>query len=288
MLYAASDRRLIKIAPDTQTQLAEVEFTGVKIQHMVVSHDAVFVAGVFHIEYGFVAKLELTELFKDNSAREATENSPQDLQSLSAWCLTDLPSPVTCLNVAVDTVVIGDRQGELRSLDASTGESNWICSAHSKLITCVTSLTTSKGTRWIASGDWGGKIVVSEAGSGKQIESYALHRGALTDLLAFHGQPTRLVSTSRDGTVRLWYIEQHRLVRFHRQPAPVLSASRWQDDTVLTSTRHSELMWIDLSSAECTQTAQSPIDYIHAQATSPNYIAISNGRNRVLLANRSN
>ncbi len=285
-LYAASDQRIIRFAPETPKQTRAIVFTDLKIQHLQVADDAIFLAGAYRVEYGFVAKLPRQGLFEHSRADEPQSKLSNDIHSIAQWSVTDFPAPITTLHASDDVLVVGDRHGTLRSLQQVSGELLWKVKAHSKLVSCVASISLPDGTVWLASGDWGGKIVISDAHDGSIVESYDLHRDAITDLVPTAGHPVRLVSSSRDATVRLWYVEQHRLVRFYRHSSPLLSLARWDGDVVLSATRDANLLWIDTSAAERADQVECPIDYIHALASSPRHIAISNGRDKIFVAAR--
>ncbi len=197
-------------------------------------------AGAREIERGFVgvARIEALPRFQ--------------------WML-DTQQPITCMCSTPGMIFAGDQLGTIMALDSDDGRLLWTSNLHSKLVTAVTPISGEL----CASADWTGKIIVFDARDGTQLTSFQQHRDRVTDLMAIsHETLPRLVSTSRDGTLRLWYPTQGRLVRFLQLEHPITTGCAWTTDRVVVATNDAMLHMVDLERAVELEACSSGLDYV--------------------------
>lgn len=200
------------------------------------------IAGAQDLEYGFLA------LYEPSSGR-------------ADWTHAELPAPVTSLAVAGEVCVVGDDQGSVSAFACTTGEPVWSAPLHSKLVTDLVALEEPL----CASADWIGKIVLFDCRSGSEVANFQQHRDRVTSLAAaLSSQPSRLLSTSRDATVRLWYPTQRRLVRFAQLPEPATALAKLSDREVVVATRDGQLHVVDMNAAKVQTKLPSQLDYVQA------------------------
>lgn len=281
-LLAVSDQAVLKLDSDNARVLGKLALADVKISDFCVFDDAMFLCGAYRVEYGFVARISLSSL--DEAIARVSRQGRLDLEDIADWSKVDYPGPLTRVVSAGDTVCVGNEDGSVFALNSREGESRWAVSHHAKMVTALTVLRMPDDTMLLASGDWAGKIIVSDIKTGEAAETFGQHRDTITALRASSGAAGHLHSASRDGTLRLWYVHQSRLVRFVRQSQPVVALDSFSNGLVVGATRRSELLLVDTGSAEILSTVRCPLDYIHAVAASQNCIAISNGRQYVAIA----
>jgi hypothetical protein len=171
----------------------------------------------------------------------------------------ELKHRVTCLASSNQRVLVGNDVGEITAIDAQTGRVEWLQQLHSKLVTC---LAVSSPER-CASSDWTGKIVVFDLRDGIEQTNFQQHRAQVSGLLVRTTiNPLRLYSASRDGTVRLWYPAQGRLVRFVQLEEPISAICCMYDNLVVAATRDSKLHTLDMDRAKVVAEQPSGLEYV--------------------------
>lgn len=187
-----------------------------------------------------------------------------------AW-QSELPAPITSGCTQADGLLLGDERGTVRRLESDTGQVLWAAELHVKMVTAVSDISPQLA----ASGDWLGNIQMFDPSSGRLLGSLRQHRDRITGLVSLAAPADsfpRFASGSRDGTVRLWYPQQGRMVRFVQVDAPVTtlaaippskdgSISEWM---VLAATQQGPLHVIDLSVARVIRTIPSPLEDVVA------------------------
>ena len=113
--------------------------------------------------------------------------------------------------------------GELKVLDAETGEEIAYLEAHGR---CVRACSFSPDGGRIVSGSENGTVRVWHADSGEKIASMVRHAGVVHDC-SFSPDGARVVSGSDDGTVRVWDAESGEEMGtfFARNPVFALAVS---------------------------------------------------------------
>lgn len=127
----------------------------------------------------------------DGRARRLAEHDPEGGESLVAW------SPEG------EHVAIASREGDLRLVDVGSGES--VAARSFDLEPCSLALLDSNRGR-VAIGDDVGRIWIAELRSETEPTLLDEHEETVHHLVRTES-PRRLVSGSRDGTVRLWRID---------------------------------------------------------------------------------
>lgn len=282
-LLAVSDAAVFQLDADNAGILSKLTVADVKFSDFYVSGDSLFLCGAYKVEYGFVVCISHSTI-REVLALPTSKRSVRELSELATWSKTDFPGPLTCIAASSDTVCMGDEDGVLTALRATDGKPEWTASHHAKMITALAILQMPDDSTQVASGDWAGKIVVSDLETGRRRETFPQHRDTITALRTNPDAKGRLYSASRDGTLRLWYVHQSRLVRFVRQAHPVVALDDLGDGIVVGATRDSALLLVDTTSAEVVRTVPCSLDYIHAVATSNKRVAISDGRQHVSVA----
>ena len=216
--------------------------------------ERLFVAGAIDGEDGYLACHQLPQ--------------PSPL-----WSHADMEFAISAMLIVGQRVVVGDDRGNIHAFDSRTGTPLWKNPHHARMVTAVTDMDTET----VVTGDWSGKIVVCDAKTGKEVTDFQQHRDRIVALESFSpdsGGPTRLFSASRDGTVRLWYPEQKRLVRFIQLERPVTAmtlvdanhvlAALEPDLTLPSPAPSSSVVLIDMSRAREVSRIEAPLATIRA------------------------
>ena len=115
-------------------------------------------------------------------------------------------SPVLCVNVAFSPdgkqIAIGDTEHRVVVWEVETGKELRTLRGHSGDVYAVAFSPDSIG-RWVASAGEDSTVKVWDSGTGKLIRSFRGHKG-LVNSLAFIQGGQRLVTGSRDGTLKFW------------------------------------------------------------------------------------
>lgn len=193
------------------------------------------IAGTLDLEYGFVGRWKI-------------ENQSW------VWRQDKFENPITAAGCNQRHCVVGDDLGVITRLQLLDGKLDWTKSIHSKAVTSIVLV----GEENIASGDWSGKIVLSASSDGGEIRQFRQHQDAITSILELRSvggaretsSVRKLVTASRDGTVRLWYPEQGRLVRFIQLSSPAVAMAVLADELVIVATSDGRLHQCDLGSAK--------------------------------------
>ena len=200
------------------------------------------------------------------------------------WRDDALPGLAVCQAVAADVCFVGDDHGFVTAWNIATGQRQWSKQLHSKMVTCLVVINS----RLCASADWGGKIIVFHREDGSEFTNFQQHRGRVTALgvpqVAADGPsgPPHLFSAARDGTVRLWYPTQRRLVRFVQLPEPITCMVTLPEDRVIVATKSARLHRVDMQTAKVLDHTQSNLDYIATAQRLPNQrLLVSNGRSEL-------
>lgn len=266
-LLLAGGHQLLVLEPVTRGASPElptswVQFPQAKLAQLVTQGDLAFVAGATSVEYGFVACIGVSDA------------------SLK-WKIENLDSRAICLAWADGVVLVGCEDGSIVALDAKHAKVLWTAKLHSKLVTSVVNI----GNGLAASGDWTGKIVTFHVDDGGVGNTFTHHRDTVTELIGLPPDDSfprpRLVSASRDGTVRLWYPTQNRLVRFVQLDQPVTSIAAIDTTHFLAATGRHAIQRINLGTAKATGSLAQPLDYVHAIHVWGESLILSNGRNQV-------
>lgn len=235
-------------------------------------------------ELGWVALLGF-------GALEAASNEVQELWHVAH----DVPftARATLLNTSAlsgENILLGDESGRLHLLSLETRKMVWTSAPHTKLVTATCLLSPTLA----ASADWAGNIELFDPTTGHSLDSFKQHRDAVTQLLPLsnpaqsnpaQSNPTqpnltpakqaanpvsRLVSCSRDGTVRLWYPEQRRMVRFIQLQRPVVAIASLAENQpesqnqLLIATDDAQVHRVDLSQAKLLSSTPSGLDSVTA------------------------
>ncbi len=180
------------------------------------------------------------------------------------WRRDDLPHPLTCVAATENLAIAGDDRGRISAFEMASGQPVWSREMHTKLVTAMVAIDS----QICVSSDWGGKIVVFEAASGQELTNFQQHRDRVTDLAVWTDDdanpntPPRLFSGSRDGTVRLWYPQQRRLVRFVQLDAPVTALLPLSRDRVWVATNDARLHLLDMERARVLASMASGLNYV--------------------------
>ncbi|MEZ6136385.1 MAG: PQQ-binding-like beta-propeller repeat protein [Pirellulaceae bacterium] len=223
--------------------------------------NTVVVAGAADIENGFVGRCRYDDL------------------SQFEWINDDLEFPATSVCAAGDLVIAGNERGELMAFAAGRGELRWKKSLHSKLVTSLAAL----GEQQCASSDWTGKLIIFDTTDGHAQTDFQQHRDRVTALATPNpisaSSPVRLFSGSRDGTARLWYADQRRLVRFVQLESPVTSIAVLDEALIVAATRDARLHVIDMSAAKVIRDYAPSLQYItHVVALDNRHVLALDGR----------
>ena len=171
---------------------------------------------------------------------------------------SEFSEPITAGCLLDGQLVIGDEAGGVRQLQLNSGEAGWYAELHSSQVTAICRVAADI----IASADWSGGIKLVDSSTGRELQHFSQHRDRITGLLVLPGtkdsaQP-QMVSASRDGTVRLWYPRQRRMVRFAQLEQPVVQLVAIDDQQrVLVATEDGQLHVVDLGIARATATYAS-------------------------------
>ncbi len=198
------------------------------------------------------------------------------------WRVDGLEGVPVCIAVDHELVFVGDDAGTVTAYRAEDGHRVWTRQVHSKLVTSIVAFPTGM----IASADWGGKIVVARREDGGELHDFQQHRDRVSDLGGWYsGSPTRLYSCGWDGTVRLWYPEQFRMVRFTQLSEPVIGLEVVDRSQVVTSTYDGRLQWIDMNLAKVARSEPSGLSFVHAMLlVDRDRLLLSDGLGRVRVA----
>ena len=98
-------------------------------------------------------------------------------------------------------ILAGVGNGEIIAIDIETGETLYVLKDQGERI------AFSPDSKLIATGDTEGNIVLVDTQAGKDLYGFQAHRGSITGL-AFSNDGRILISTSADGTVRLWGVTE--------------------------------------------------------------------------------
>ncbi len=181
-----------------------------------------------------------------------------------AWRHNDLPHPITSMTATDNLVIVGDDAGEVRAFGAANGAPQWVRNSHAKMVTSVVNISDVMG----ASGDWTGKIELWNPKDGAPISSFQQHRDRIVGLVKMIGEDSTtstiasMASASRDGTVRLWYPAQRRLVRFVQLEKPITAITGLSSSRVVVATNDAVLHLIDLTHAKVVSSTQCTIDFV--------------------------
>lgn len=256
-LAGGSCAQLVEIGVDSARQ-QPWEFPGIRVNGISSRSEQLFVAGVENFEYGYLACFSTGDRQLD-------------------WTRQDLPDPLTCLCVAEDVVIVGSDRGTVYASDIESGLPLWQVDLHSKMVTALVAV----GDGLCASGDWTGKIVIFDADTGAVTAEFQQHRDRIIELLVDQ-RGGRLYSGSHDGTVRMWYPIQGRLVRFVQLQHPVTAVSSLATDQVVVATHDGQVHLVDLSEARVLNSVPSGLGYVHAlHHVDGKQILLSDGRTEV-------
>ena len=175
------------------------------------------------------------------------------------WENKALSAPITVLCTAGAKCIAGNDAGIVTEYDLQDGRAGWSHQLHSKLVTAIVKISHTQ----MASADWVGKLVLFEAVTGREITNFQQHRDRITGMIADRSSsPIKLYSGSRDGTVRLWYPTQRRLVRFAQLDKAVVAIAPLGENRILASTTDSQLHVVDLNSAKVIAQASIGQEYV--------------------------
>lgn len=250
------DRPLEKTAasPSQRLDLADSLMAAVAEVSQVASH-MLLIAGTQDHELGWLGRYDFSV-------------------GAFAWRHSDLNRPITSLAMFGERVIVGNDAGELAAFEATSGQVLWEQAPHAKLVTAVVRMTDTLG----ASGDWTGKIVLWDPATGNSLGDFQQHRDRIVSLtllnpaaspgITTQGQSSEVVDTpwmvsaSRDGTVRLWYPKQRRLVRFVQLDQPLTALAALSATQVVVATNDARLHHIDLEQAKVLATYDCQIDFV--------------------------
>jgi WD40 repeat protein/serine/threonine protein kinase len=133
-----------------------------------------------------------------DAARLAEHQEPLAvLRTRTAWEI---------LNIAFspdgDRLVTGGAENTVKVWDLTTGQEVQSLSGHSGEV-CTATFSPDPEGRWIASGGEDSTVKVWDSQTGKLLRNFRGHTGLVT-WVAFTPDGRRLLSASRDGTVRVW------------------------------------------------------------------------------------
>lgn len=197
----------------------------------------------------------------------------------AVWENKALPAPITVICTSGSKCIAGNDAGLVTQYDLRTGQAGWSNQLHSKLVTAMVRISDTQ----LASADWVGKIVLLDAATGREITNFQQHRDRITALIADPASsPTKLYSSSLDGTVRLWYPAQRRLVRFALLNKAVVAIASMGNNRILATTSDARIHVVDLNAAKVLHEEQSLHEYIQAMWPISDQAAIaSDGRLRI-------
>lgn len=213
--------------------------------------ESLVIAGATENESGFVAMV-------------GSDGRSKWTKTLTAPILAmDTLAPIDAETFARSRAIyLGDLRGTVLALAIDDGELLWESSLHGKMVTALATLNGDLA----ASGDWTGKIVLWNRTDGSEVASFQQHRARVTSLQRAPrlppGGPLAMVSASRDGTVRLWYPQQRRLVRFVQIPQPIVALA-WRDNLqFIAATSSGALHTVDLAKAKIEPAVPSGLPYV--------------------------
>jgi len=283
LAFLAGDDTLTIVDLATAQQLARIQIADAKITAVAISTTTLCVAGSAQVEYGFCATYNLAKLIK--AVRSPEYVQAKDAIGVLSRCeqfrIDSLDQRLSAVAVASsdegERIIAGDERGKLTCFD-TLGKQVWETSPHNKGVLSLMAL--SDGT--VASGDWTGKITISELAEGQEYESFKQHRGRITQLQALKsdGGP-RLYSASTDGTLRLWYPHQSRLVRFARLPQSVLGFAAVSEDRVIALTKGGQIQRLDMLTTKVMRAIDSEIEFAANIAASRNWTVVTDARGHV-------
>ncbi|MCA9192081.1 MAG: hypothetical protein KDB03_09970 [Planctomycetales bacterium] len=198
------------------------------------------------------------------------------------WQCNEVDHPITALAVHGDFCLIGDIQGQLTCIDLSTHQKLWTSAAHNKMLTSICVLPLNGQ---VASGDWLGKIILSELLSGEQVTSFSQHRGPIAGLSSIETNTatgSQLVSCSYDGTVRLWYPRQNRLVRFIQLESRIVCHETESLEAVWIGLADGRVCKGDLLHAKLRWECPSELNYVQAIRKSEETLYLSDGMRNLI------
>jgi WD40 repeat protein/serine/threonine protein kinase len=136
---------------------------------------------------------------------ETDKTGPQEpLRTFPVHC------PVLCVNVAFSPdgkrIAIGSTENRVVIWEVETGQELKTLRGHSGDVYTVT-FSPDQGGRWVASAGEDSTVKVWDSETGKLVRSFRGHTG-LVNTLAFARSGQRLVTGSRDGTLKFWDLTQ--------------------------------------------------------------------------------
>ena len=204
-----------------------------------------------------------------------------DAQGHLVW-RTELKSPIVTLAIASPFVIVGDTLGTLTAIAIEDGRVKWENQTHGKMVTALSILNDEFGV----SGDWSGKLVMWSRADGREVVSFQQHRDRITSLQSIAPaqatDPSKLISASRDGTLRLWHPTQRRLVRFAQLNHPIVTFTQLADLKFLVATNDGNLQIVDLNNASTRPPFLSPETFTAALAQFDQQVILTSSENNQL------
>ncbi len=224
-----------------------------------VPNNGFCLAGAKDVEYGFVAAYNLDE-------------------GRFAWRSEALDAPVCKITVGEELVFVAFADGSVSALDLHTGALRWNKRLHAKMVTAMTVV----GDEWLASGDWSGKLILSRQDNGEETTAFSQHRDCITHLLPIPTEHSgrrqvSLYSSSKDGTVRLWYPESRRLVRFVSIDRPIRTIALAGEGGVYAATNDGKIHLLDMLDAEIVSSIPAGQQFISSMVVLSKHLISSNG-----------
>lgn len=262
VLYLCGGHNVASYAPSSGKMKQILHLSDVRISAVRLYSDHVLVAGTYDFDKGYFAAHRI-------------------LDGTQKWSVDDLPDAVTSLDTAGEVAAIGDEAGTIRIVSLPDGSVKQEINSHSKVVTAVSMFDESL----CASADWVGKIVLCSPQNGAIEFDFQQHRDHVVALVASTDSTTpRLYSASRDGTVRLWYPAQHRLVRFVQLQQPVTCLVDLGEGILLAATRNAEIHRIDMNKAKVVASYDSGMHYVSCMSNTEGSLVVSDGRKTIQIA----
>ena len=155
-------------------------------------------------------------------------------------------SEVSIAAATEDQIIVADVNGQVTCYSEGPEEllvAVWAKTSHSTMVTAAATYSR----RLVATADRGGKIVVCDVLTGDQIATFSQHRDEVTALeIEVEAGRIHLYSASRDGTVRLWYPEQNRMVRFVQLDGAITTLDRYNSESMVAGMADGKLVWLDI------------------------------------------